>query len=347
MRRAASQNLLRCGGFAPGADLLVVAEDPSHGWYEPGLAQDFADDARAEGFFPTLITTTAIDRGEDAALDAAIAEAGNIVFFARVGDRARFSAATGPRIVMVYATERALYASPYGTLDHADLARLKDAIDAATFAARDISITCPLGTHLRGAIDEGVPPADVTVRRFPLGVPAPIPAATFSGTVRLAHALAPTGSRVYAPATLPLPSPLTVALAGGRWRAAGGDPALTRAMGEHYAAVAGRFAIDGAIVHSFHAGFHPGAGTHRPAADDYDRWANTVFMSARFLHFHTCGAYAPGEICWMIKDPTINLDGAAVWRGGTFDLDAHPTIAAAASPALRAAFSAPNRVVGL
>ena len=36
------------------------------------------------------------------------------------------------------------------------------------------------------------------------------------------------------------------------------------------------------------------------------------------LHFHTCGAYAPGEISWNVVDPTILIDGVPVWQDGVF-----------------------------
>ena len=34
------------------------------------------------------------------------------------------------------------------------------------------------------------------------------------------------------------------------------------------------------------------------------------------MHLHTCGAYAPGEISLNVLDPTIVIDGKAVWDDG-------------------------------
>ena len=45
-------------------------------------------------------------------------------------------------------------------------------------------------------------------------------------------------------------------------------------------------------------------------------WANTVFTNPRVLHFHTCGDYSPGEICWMIIDPTVSIDNKNLWEQG-------------------------------
>jgi len=75
-------------------------------------------------------------------------------------------------------------------------------------------------------------------------------------------------------------------------------------------------------VHSWHAGIHPGATFAETAADDPDRWSNSVFTNPRFLHIHTCGAYAPGEICWMVLDPTVSVDGRNLWQNGRLKADA-------------------------
>ncbi len=74
--------------------------------------------------------------------------------------------------------------------------------------------------------------------------------------------------------------------------------------------------LNGLGVDSWHAGLHPGRTYEEPAAVDPDRWSNTVFTSPRFAHFHTCNTRPPGEICWMVHDPTIRLDGVALWERG-------------------------------
>jgi hypothetical protein len=49
---------------------------------------------------------------------------------------------------------------------------------------------------------------------------------------------------------------------------------------------------------------------------DADHWSNSVFGSPRYLHFHTCGDYAPGEICWIVEEPTVKVDGVPLWEKG-------------------------------
>ncbi|MEK9962478.1 MAG: hypothetical protein VXB94_13025, partial [Rhodobiaceae bacterium] len=109
------------------------------------------------------------------------------------------------------------------------------------------------------------------------------------------------------------------------------------------------FGLDGYNIDSWHAGIHPLMSYDQPAALDPLRWSGTVFQHPRLLHFHTCGSGPPGEICWMILDPTIEVDGIALWERGQL----HPERFAAtarildADPALAAAFRTPAGPVGV
>ena len=49
--------------------------------------------------------------------------------------------------------------------------------------------------------------------------------------------------------------------------------------------------------------------------------SNTVFGQPKYLHFHTCGNYAPGEICWMIPNHTVLIDDKPLWKEGELMLD--------------------------
>ena len=60
------------------------------------------------------------------------------------------------------------------------------------------------------------------------------------------------------------------------------------------------FSIDEKAVHSWHSGIHPGINYSKKISFNPDMWSNTMFVSSKYLHFHTCGNYAPGEICWMV-----------------------------------------------
>ena len=86
-----------------------------------------------------------------------------------------------------------------------------------------------------------------------------------------------------------------------------------------------------------------------PAQDNPDRWSNTAFPNPRILHFHTCGAYPPGEICWMVFDPLITVDGAALWDRGQLNREINDDIASvfARWPRLDTLFDNPSRDIGL
>ena len=84
------------------------------------------------------------------------------------------------------------------------------------------------------------------------------------------------------------------------------------------------FAIDRNFVHSWHAGIHPGCGYPWDARANYERWGGAAFGNPRILHFHTCGAYAPGEISLNVIDPTVEADGVAYWEQGTFRAERLP-----------------------
>ena len=108
----------------------------------------------------------------------------------------------------------------------------------------------------------------------------------------------------------------------GRITGFAGDRGVVERVSDHYDRVASLFGIDADVVHSWHAGIHPGCAFAADAAADPDLWSNTAFGNPRFLHFHTCGDYPPGEISWMVLDRTVIVDGQAFWQSGRLRADA-------------------------
>ena len=53
-----------------------------------------------------------------------------------------------------------------------------------------------------------------------------------------------------------------------------------------------------------------------PESEDPDRWSNTVFSQPEYVHFQTCGGYAPGEISATNHGHTIKFNGLALWNKG-------------------------------
>ncbi len=349
--RLGAINLIEgCLGDVFGKTVLVVAEDPRLGWYDsaaPAIVEAILMEMGA-----TVKTLKVCEPKNHAitAVQEAIDAADEVIFFARIGDQGRFkSQYRGPRPVMSYALNAGMLASAYGRLDHRSMLALKNAIDEITLSAQHIEITCPLGTHVKGipaySIEEG---GEVTVSRYPMGVPKPVLANGFTGVVKLTHYLTPAGSKVYEPSYLELPGVVAAHIDGNRIVDITGEVNLVRAFKGHYERVAKEFGLEPFNIDSWHAGIHPSMAYDMLASTDPVRWSQTVFPNPRFLHFHTCGIGPPGEICWMVLDPTITLDGVALWENGRL----HPERFAATMKVLRAepklanAFSAPVSEVG-
>lgn len=344
--------LLNCGEFAAGSEILILHEDPTLGWYDAALPETLARCAERLGMRPKCVMVGAPSEPLGTEAAELSAHYGNVIYLARIGDQDRFAAVQpGKTKVMCYLRNEEMLASDFGTLDHRAMQALKRSIDRVLVNAKQIEITCPLGSRIVGAPSSLAPgePADVTVRRFPLGVPQPLDAAGFKGDVVLARYLTPTGSRAYEPAFLTLEQPVFAQVEAGRIRSFSGENAAVNAVRTHYEHVSGLFDIDPSAVHSWHAGIHAGCSYDWAAEEDPDRWSNTVFNNPRVLHFHTCGAYAPGEICWMLLDPSVHVDGTALWEQGRLRPENFSETEASlkAWPALSRLIEAPSRSIGL
>ncbi|MEM0990656.1 MAG: hypothetical protein AAGK00_17445 [Pseudomonadota bacterium] len=325
LRAGAHNLLLGCAEVQPGHRVAILHEDPAFGWYDRAAPEAVAEEAGDLGALVRMVEVPAPGGPLPDDLAGTMDQADIVIWFARIGDQDRFGAGAPNRTTVVsYARTAAALASGFGTRPHADMVALKHAIDARLAEAESITVTCPLGTHLHGTQD-AAQAEDVSVRRFPMSVHRPIPARGFSGQVALKGYLTPTGSRSYAPANVPITDVVMAQIQDGRIVGFQGGAADVTRVRAHHAHVADLFGIDPNAVHSFHAGIHPGCIFTGQISDDPDLWSNTVFGSPRWLHFHTCGDYPPGEICWMIEGPTLSADGAAIWSEGKL-ADITPTI---------------------
>lgn len=317
--RATDNLLLNCAGLQPGNSLLLVHEKPALGWYDDGLVETLSAAARLKGIETCALEVGAPQNQRDDRLLAAMQEYDCSLFLSRIGDQDRFEAPPpGKKIVMCYVRSLEMLASSFAGTSYRAMVEMKQALDRLINQAQQIEIRCPLGTHCSLSIEPraSTEDRDVTLQRFPMGVVTPVGANSLSGRVALANYLTPTGSHVYAPASLALTEPAFAIIESGRITEFEGNPTSVDNINHHYRMVAEQFDIDANVVHSWHVGIHPGLSYGQPAAENPDRWSNTVFNHPRILHFHTCGDYAPGEICWIVKDPTILLDGKPLWHNG-------------------------------
>lgn len=318
LAEGADNLVLGCAAVRPGQRVLVVAEDPVLGWFDAAAPLAAADAARRAGATVSVQTVGCPQDGAPQTLGRAIEAADVAIFFARIGDQDRFvDQGPGTLRVVSYARTAAALSSGFGRREHCSMLALKQIVESRLAGAERIEISCPLGTCLIGPGPGGAAEMpDVAVRRFPMCVPAPIDAAAFHGQVVVAGYLTPTGSRAYRPANLFLDRPVVARIEAGRVTDYCGAPATVDKVRAHYRWVADQFGLDADRVHSWHAGIHADCTFDQPADRDPDLWSNSVFGSPRYLHFHTCGDQPPGEICWMVEDPTILADGTPVWRGG-------------------------------
>ncbi|RST86924.1 hypothetical protein EJC49_08390 [Aquibium carbonis] len=349
-----ARNLLAdCAGMRAGETLLVLHEDPTLGYYGPGLAEAVLEAAATMGI---RATARAIPFDPDidvppADLRHAMLAADRTLFLARMGDQLRFNAELAAvRPIVCYALNRDMLGSVFGRAPYRAFVALKASVDAVLAGATSIRVTCPLGTDFSGP-GVAFPGAkgDVTVARFPMSVFTPAPAAAYRGRVAQAGFLVGTGSKYYQPYGAALRDVLFIAFEGNHITGFEGDAADVDTARRHYAFVADRFGIDRDFVHSWHAGIHPGCAFPGQAGENLERWSGAAFGNPRLLHFHTCGAYAPGEICWNVVDPTVLVDGVAVWENGRLHPERVPggSEILAAHPQVAAAFAAPAQAVGL
>lgn len=352
LAEGARNMLLNCAQVTPEDSLLIVREDPALGWYDLETAEAVADAARALGITPTVLDVGAPENVRDTGVAQAIDAHSCTIFLSRMGDQDRFAdPPPGKKIVMSYARDQAGLGSAYGRTHHQAFLQLKAAVNEIMLGAETVHMTCPLGTDITGNVSktDKESPADVAVRRFPMGVPQPLDGSQLSGKVALARFLTPTGSNSYEPPSLEIDATVFAEVSMGRITDFTGDPDMVGRIRGHYRMVADLFGLDADIVHSFHAGIHPGLSYGKAAALDPDRWSNTTFTNPRVLHFHTCGDYPPGEICWMVIDHTFEVDGKPLWQKGRLCVDDFEQTARCLEdwPELRPLFADPADAIGI
>lgn len=353
VRRGVENLLHNCAHAQPGDRLLIAYEPETFGYFSDDIRIEVAAGARDMGLHVEQLDV-GFDAGRSELPDALvqrILKFDIVLFLSRLGDQLRFSEMPeGPRFVVCFALNSELMGSAFGCADYRAFCRAKTVVDEAILSARDIVVTCPAGTHVKGRVPSDVTAAeDTTSARFPMSVFSPVPAQQFSGRVALGGFLTGTGSKYYDDYSVEFGGPVFALLEKGRLIGFEGSDEDVATASAHYDRVAATFGIDRDFVHSWHAGIHPGCGFPWDIRENYERWGGAAFGNPRVLHFHTCGAYAPGEISWNVFDPTIEVDGIKIWEDGTFHLsrlEGGDDILAEFDCAA-AAFANPDRAVGL
>ena len=353
VQMGAENLLVNCGGLRAGDRLLVLCEAPENDYYDQNISQAVLKEAEALGILAEaeVVPFEPLGSPVSSELTKRMKAADRVLFLSRTGDQIRFDAAmAGIRPIMSYALDVDMLGSGFGRANYGGFVALKDAVNGMLGGASTIRITCPLGTDFEGpgAAYPSAGAVDVQVDRFPMSVFAPVPAQGFSGVLMQEGFLVGTGSKFYAPYACALNEPLAVHFEGGRLIRFEGNAEDVACAQKHYEHVGEMFDLEPMTMHSWHAGIHPGCAYDRPAAANFERWSGGAFGNPRLLHFHTCGHYAPGEVSLNVLDPTILVDGAAVWESGVFRPELVPGGAEILDQhaCIRAVFEAPAQAVG-
>ena len=321
--KAAHNLLVDCAGLRRSDSLLIVRENESLGWYKNDISDFILRSANDMGIDAFLHQVGPPEISQDENFYKKMNQYSCVIFFARLGDQNRFeNKGFSTKRVMSYVRNCESLATIFGTLDYNLNVLVKNAIDRLIKNSNVIKINCPLGTNLIGEVTkDNSKTKEVSVLRFPILVPKPIDAKPFSGKVVLNNYLTSTGSRFYKPNFIKINSEVTIHIENGRIANIQGTSDDINNIQNHYTYVSQKFDIDMHAVHSWHPGIHPGAEDNKFYENDPDKWSNTVFGQPKYLHFHTCGNYAPGEICWMIPNHTVLIDDKPLWKDGELILD--------------------------
>ena len=319
-------NLLNnCAELDKNDSLLIISEDPKFGWYDKEISVAVYNYAKNQlGLNTELLIVGEPKNNSKSTLEKIIDNYDCAIFFARIGDQERFETpSSSTKRIMSYVRNIDSLCSLFSSTNYLEMRKFKDVINKIIFEADNIEISCPLGTKLKGTVNKKNidKNKDTSVLRFPVVVPAPVLAKNFSGEVVLTGYLTSTGSKVYEPMSLKVESPVIANIVNGKIANLNGEEKVVEKIEKHYENVSKTFNIEHDIVHSWHAGMNPGIHYSSSIEENPDRWSNTIFPSPKYLHFHTCGNYAPGEICWMISNHNIKIDNVPFWENGVLKVD--------------------------
>lgn len=339
--KGAENLLLNCGKVTDETKVLIITEPSEEFYYDDRVVHAVTEvaDRLCQKVEVLKLPFNPVVTDPSPELSAKMAEFDRVIFLARLGDQLRFRPSVkGTFSIMSYALDGEMLESPFGQADYRAFEKLKILINEALANAQEIHVTCAQGTDFKGpGANFPAEVGETTIKRYPLSVFSPIPPEGFSGKVAQVGFLVGTGSQVYEPPACEIKDKVFVHFDQHKITKFDGSEEDVTAVEKHYDHVANLFNLERNHIHSWHAGIHPGCNYTKEANFYFGRWSNGAFGNPRLLHFHTCGTHAPGEISLNVIDPTIKLDGVAVWedgilhperiKGGQELLDSDPYIA--------------------
>ncbi len=322
--RAGAETLIMDAiGARPGDSLAIIAEDPSLGFYDSMVPLCVSDVAEQMGISVEIIQIDSHVRPEflPSNVRHALLTFDHVLFHSRLGDTLRFSEIPGGATkTMSYALDISILGGPSCTVSHSVMEEIRSAYDSRADCAETWQISCKNGTEIIGTQDIGViargEAEDFTVTRFPVCASRPISCDNANGIVVFGHWLMASGNQQYPECNLILDGLVSAIVENGNIRCFEGPSSLVAKVEAHYRRVGEFLGLNPWNVHSWHAGINPGCSYPVRGLHNIERWGKVAFANPRYLHFHTCGEYAPGEIAWSLFDVTIKLGNEIIWDDG-------------------------------
>ncbi len=321
-----ADNLLRnCVDVRHGDKVLIVSEPENETHYDYELTQTITRHAISLGAIVTVIDAPIIKDPKDFPQHVVqqMSTVDHTLFLNRSADYVRFIKLNGAcSKTICYALDVDMLESGFGAVHHELMTTLLRKLETELDNADYWQLTCPLGTNASGTFcwpnKSGGTDDDFTMNLFPVTTFKPVPCSTATGKFALSRWLIPGGAPGYQPATLNLDEPVFVHFVNGAITHFEGNQQSADAVSNHYENVGKHFGIDKNFVHSWHIGMNPLTAYHENPDEALERWSSISFASPRYLHFHTCGDYAPGEIAWSAFKATVIIDGKVYWQDGEF-----------------------------
>ncbi len=327
LKKGALNLILNCAELSPSKKVLIVAENEKFGWYDKFVAkivQKYCTELDIAANFLMIEEPTEENSYRIQKLSS---KYDCIIYFSRLGDLKRFENVHSCKVVMSYARNINMLASQFGTTNYKIHLDFKKSIDEVFINTEKLKISCPSGTDVTGNCYKVFSDNnDVAIKRFPMVVHSPISANLLSGVVVVEKFLTSSGSSFYSPSKIKLNEKVKFNIKNGHIQSVIGNKKDVCNIQRHYDYVSNKFEIKRDIVHSLHCGIHNGLLSESIKLNNPDYWSNTVFAHPNYLHFHTCGDYAPGEICWILKNQTIRVDDLNLWQNGNIMYNNFPLL---------------------
>ena len=139
---AGADNLIdHCLGRVNGMTVGLVAERPELGWYDAAIADELERRITEKGGSCYRLASNGPANETDPRITALEEQVDALIFLCRSGDQGRFErkAETKP-VVVCYARNLEMLASPFGTLPHDAMIRFKKEIDHLSIASNELPL---------------------------------------------------------------------------------------------------------------------------------------------------------------------------------------------------------------